>query len=577
MKNSLLFVLILLVAAAGGAALLYLGSKLPDNDLANRDVNAKLLKIDNLDSSINELSLRSRANLDTNYDMLVRSTVALDRALSDLSSSYFSEDKISGSLLETRFNSFTSTAEIKTDQVEDFKSNNSVLRNSEKYTPIVGAQLSALAQENQLSDIESLYRRSIIDTLEFTKQGSDKSMAEVASYAEQIAATETLMPEQAGTKILEFSRHVSTAIDAKQKTDNYLGQVLNSSLSDQIEDLYSAWSLWQSEQDNSQKTLQYSTIAYVATILGLIGLLVMRLRSLYNNLDLEVAAKTDEVKEAYQDHQSSERKLAQSEKMASLGQLVAGVAHEINTPLSYISSNIDTIKLKLGMVTPVLDNAEALSDTVSDPTREKSALNNLLKEQILAFREAGPGSRPEKINLLLNDSVEGLQEIKAIVDSLTNFSHVESAPTQKVDINERVQNALKMCAKVIGKRKVVTKLGKGLPTVDSVPNQIAQVFTNIITNAAHATHGNEGVITIETTENEGFIETVFKDNGSGIDKQSLNRVLDPFFTTKEVGEGTGLGLSIAHKIIEAHNGELDINSTVNEGTQVTVRLPVVLT
>ncbi len=574
MKNSLLFALILLIAAIGGLGLLYLGSNLPDNDLANRNVNAQLLKIDNLDSSVNELSLRSRANLDTNYDLLVRSTVALERAVSDLSLGYFNQEKISGSLLETRFNSFKATAEIKSDQVEDFKSHNSVLRNSEKYAPMVGSQLSLIARENALLDVENLYRQAVIDTLEFAKQGSTKPVGEVSGYADRISQTESVMPQDAAIKILEFSKHVSTAIDAKQKTDGYLGQILNSSLSDQIEDLYNAWSLWQSEQDNSQKVLQYCTIAYVATMLALIGVLAFRLRSLYNNLDQEVDAKAKEIKVAYENLHSSERKLQQSEKMASLGQLVAGVAHEINTPLGYISSNIDTIKLKLNKMVPVLNKVEELSDAASNPSREKTALNTLLKEQIVAFRKIDAGSKPERINTLLKDSTEGLLEIKSIVDSLTNFSHVEDGPLQEVDVNERISSTLKMCANVVGDRKIITNLSDDLPMVSGVHNQILQVFTNIITNAAHATDAQQGVITVETALKDSDVEIAFIDNGSGIDDESLTRVLDPFFTTKEVGEGTGLGLSIAHQIVDAHKGELNISSTVGEGTRVAVLLPV---
>jgi len=135
MKNSILFPLIILVVALGGVGLFYLESKLPDNELINRDVNAILLKIDNLDSSVNELSLRSRANLDNNYDMLVRDTASLQATISKLSDDYLSHRNIQGSLLEARFQKFRDSMVVKADQVENFKSANSVLRNSEKYTP----------------------------------------------------------------------------------------------------------------------------------------------------------------------------------------------------------------------------------------------------------------------------------------------------------------------------------------------------------------------------------------------------------------------------------------------------------
>ena len=575
MKNSLLFTLILLTAILGGAGLFYLESKLPDNELIARDINTQLLKIDNLNASINELALRSRANLDANYDMLVRSTLALERTIADLSEGHFNPQKISGSLLETRFNSFKNAVEIKSDQIEDFKSHNSVLRNSEKYAPIVGNQLAVMAERSELTSLADMYRRAVIDVLEFTKQGSDKPISEVENYAQQISSTEEQMPEASVTRIIEFSNHVATAIDAKQKTDQYLGRVLNSTVGDQVEEIFNAWSVWQSENNNAQALLQNYMIGYVAVMLGLIGVLVFRLRSLYTNLDKEVEIKTEEVRAAYEELQESERQLVQNEKMASLGQLVAGVAHEINTPLSYISSNVDTVKSKITKLGPVLEKAEAISTTVADPNRDKSALNNLLREQIVAFRQVGDNNQPEKISALLNDASEGINEIEEIVKSLTSFSHVQDSPTQEVDIHERLDAAIQQCDRAIGDRKVELELDQYLPMVEGVPNQLIQVFKNVLINATHATDNATGVISIETRDIDGLVEINISDNGTGIDQQALKRVLDPFFTTKEVGEGTGLGLSIAHQIVKAHQGKLAVDSEVNAGTTVTIQLPAV--
>ena len=575
MKNSLLFTLILLTAILGGAGLFYLESKLPDNELITRDINTQLLKIDNLNASINELALRSRANLDANYDMLVRSTLALERTIVDLSDGHFNPGKISGSLLETRFNSFRNAVEIKTDQIEDFKSHNSVLRNSEKYAPIVGNQLAVIAERSELAPLADMYRRAVIDVLEFTKQGSDKPISEVENYAQQISATEEQMPEASVTRIIEFSNHVATAIDAKQKTDQYLGQVLNSTVGDQVEEIFNAWSVWQAENNNAQTVLQNYMIGYVAVILGLIGILVFRLRSLYTNLDKEVEIKTEEVKSAYKELQESERQLVQNEKMASLGQLVAGVAHEINTPLSYISSNVETVKSKLSKLSPVLEKAEAISTTVADPKRDKNALNALLREQIMAVRQVGGNGQPEKISALLTDASEGINEIEEIVKSLTSFSHVQDAPTQEVDIHERLDAAIQQCDRAIGDRKIELELDQYLPMVKGVPNQLIQVFKNVLINAAHATDNATGVISIETRDVNGVVEINISDNGTGIDQQALKRVLDPFFTTKEVGEGTGLGLSIAHQIVKAHQGKIAVDSEVNAGTTVTIQLPAV--
>lgn len=574
MKNSILFLLILVIAVLGGLGLFYAQSNLPDNDLINRDVSNQLLKIDNLDSSVNELVLRSRANLDSNYDMLVRSTSALERTVSDLSNGHFSQENIEGSLLDVRYNSFLSSIEVKIDQVEDFKSSNSVLRNSEKYAPLVGAELANIANQNGLSDIADFYTGVVIDILDFTKQGSTKAKQDVQNYAQQIRETEAQMPEANAIKVLEFANHVQTAIDSKELADQYLGKALNTAVDDQIVEISDAWGLKQAEENSSEDDLRTYTLAYVGGLLGLLGILVFRLRSLYTNLDQQVEAKTQEVKQAYEEIRESEDKLSQNEKMASLGQLVAGVAHEINTPLSYISSNVDTIKGKLNELSPILGTVDSISKTVADPNREKDALNSLLKEQVVAYRKVENQNIHENVNVLLEDATDGIGEIKQIVTALTNFSHSENEPTQEVDINERLQKAIKVSASFIGERSVVTEFSEDSVLVNGVPNQLTQVFTNIINNASHATDSVAGVITIQSEVEDGSAVIKFKDNGHGIHEQDLKRVFEPFFTTKEVGEGTGLGLSIAHSIVEAHEGKLSIDSSTKSGTTIIVSLPI---
>jgi signal transduction histidine kinase len=410
--------------------------------------------------------------------------------------------------------------------------------------------------------------------LEFTKQGSNRPAEEAGDYRSMILESEKLMPSESSIKVLEFANHVATAADAKLKTDQYLGKLLNSSADDQIGEISAAWNLWQSQENNTQEILSYYIIAYVLTMLGLIGILIFRLRTAYTSLDRDVEAKTQEIKNAYEELQSSERQLVQSEKMASLGQLVAGVAHEINTPLSYITSNIETIKARYENLVPVLQKADEISEHIADPNRPNSEINGILKQQIVAYRNVGKSNNPENMNSLIDDASAGLIEIKDIVDSLTNFSHVQDAPQQPVDVNERINSCLKVSALTLGDRKQNLDLATDIPMVQGVPNQLAQVFTNVINNAAHATDASSGELYIKTQAVEGFVEISFKDNGNGIDEESLKSVFEPFFTTKEVGEGTGLGLSISHRIIVAHDGEMEIKSAVGVGTSVVVRLPV---
>jgi len=383
-----------------------------------------------------------------------------------------------------------------------------------------------------------------------------------------------MLPADSRIKVLEFANHVSTAIDSKQKTDQYLNNILNSSATDQIEDLFGAWSQWQTDTNDLQAKLRYYTLFYVLVVLALMGMLIARLRNLYANLDRKVAENEQKAKTAYQELNESERQLVQSEKMASLGQLVAGVAHEINTPLGYITSNLETIKARLDRLNPVLDYANGISATLADPNREKNAINKLLKKQIIAVRNSGKNNTPENLNMLINDASSGLGDIKDIVTSLTSYSHVQDAPSQDVDVHESIDGALKISAGNIGERRIDTQFDSTIPAVKGVPGQLVQIFTNIISNAIHAVDEETGAIIIRTESVDDFVCISFIDNGSGIDDESLKRVFDPFFTTKEVGAGTGLGLSIANRIVEDHQGELTITSKPNLGTTVKVKLPV---
>jgi len=385
MKNSVLFSLILVVAIVGGAGLVYFESSLPDNDLMNQNVNSQLLKVDMLDANINELALRSRANLDANYDMLVRSTVAMERTVSDLSNGYFKKEDIGGTLLDTRFDRFKASMEIKLDQVENFKSSNSVLRNSERYIPIVGAQLTNLSRANDLPKISDLYKQVVIDMLEFTKQGNSKPVEVVADLSNQVLATESAMPQESSIKV------------------------------------FNAWNLRQSENSGSRETLRSYKIGYLLLLLALVGVLIYRLRQSYANLNREAKTKSKEAKAAQDELQVAELQLVQSEKMASFGKLAAGARHEINAPLGSVSSSLESIRSRFGRLAPVLLNAEAISKTVADQSRDKNAINRLLKEQIVSFRKASIDNGPQNITTLLNDASNELQKIKGVVDSLPSI------------------------------------------------------------------------------------------------------------------------------------------------------------
>lgn len=261
--------------------------------------------------------------------------------------------------------------------------------------------------------------------------------------------------------------------------------------------------------------------------------------------------------------------LVQSEKMASIGQLAAGVAHEINNPIGFVSSNIGTLHDYIGSYTQLIERYENLIKTLDPNTEQKKIIQGIQKykkDEDIEFLN-------EDVNELIKDSLDGIGRVTTIVKSLKTFSHVDQEEFSEADINQCLESTLKIVNNEIKYNcKVVTDLGK-LPPLKCNPGQLNQVFMNLIVNASHAIE-TQGTITITSKATDKAIVISIADTGKGIPKKNLDKLFDPFFTTKPVGKGTGLGLSISHGIIKDHNGTIEIDSIVGKGTTFTITLPI---
>jgi two-component system, NtrC family, sensor kinase len=268
----------------------------------------------------------------------------------------------------------------------------------------------------------------------------------------------------------------------------------------------------------------------------------------------------------------SQAQVIHTTKLASLGQMMAGVAHEMNTPLGFVRSNVEVVREMLNEHRDLTERTQNyLTDllAVRDGNAFKAARENAVQLQ----KEYGDLKALNECDELLQDSYDGLTQLSSLVLNLKGFSRVDRDGMDSVNLNECVESALTIVNHELRDRiKVVKKLGE-LPKVKCVPSQINQVFLNLITNAAHAMDDG-GTLTISTVRDGGRVLASFEDTGSGITEEVMNKMFDPFFTTKKVGEGTGLGLSIVHKIVRAHGGEIRVDSTVGEGTTFTIAMPV---
>lgn len=280
----------------------------------------------------------------------------------------------------------------------------------------------------------------------------------------------------------------------------------------------------------------------------------------------ELLKMNEKLQKAYAELQQSQAQIFQQEKLASIGQLAAGVAHEINNPMGFISSNLST----MGKYMEKINVFEAALIGVvlgKGDTETVSTLNNLRKKMKIDFIL-------EDIKSLLDESRDGAERVRRIVQDLKSFSHVDEAECKSVSINECIDTTLNMLRNEIKYvADVEQEYDPDLPMLLCFPQQINQVFMNILVNAAHAIEGH-GMIKIKTLRESENIIVRISDTGKGIAPENLTRVFEPFFTTKEVGKGTGLGLSISYDIIKKHGGIMNVESEVGVGTTFIIRLPL---
>ena len=260
-------------------------------------------------------------------------------------------------------------------------------------------------------------------------------------------------------------------------------------------------------------------------------------------------------------------KLLQSEKLASLGQLAAGVAHEINNPIGYVSSNLNSLS---GYV----------DDLLAICTAYESAEKSLSRSMPQVFQQANQLKSESDYNFivgdirhLLDESTEGLEHVRKIVQDLKDFSRVGSTGWQWANLHRGLESTLNIVWSEIKYKAEVDREYGDLPEVFCIPSQINQVFMNLLTNAAQAIKSS-GHIMLRSGRETHTVWVEIKDDGTGIAPENLNHIFEPFYTTKPVGQGTGLGLSLSWGIIQRHHGKIEVNSTPGEGTCFRITLPI---
>lgn len=262
--------------------------------------------------------------------------------------------------------------------------------------------------------------------------------------------------------------------------------------------------------------------------------------------------------------EEAHNQLLQSEKMASIGQLAAGVAHEINNPVGFVNSNLGALQKYIDSLLRLIAAYEEHDGEIASQSRE--SLKALKREIDIDFLR-------DDIKELMAESQGGLQRVKRIVQDLKDFSHVGDSELQWANLESGLESTLNVVWNELKYKAEVVRDYGAIPEVECIPSQLNQVFMNLLVNAAQAIK-DHGVITLRTRQLGDDVCVEIADTGSGIPPEIINRIFDPFFTTKPVGSGTGLGLSITHGIIRKHGGRIEVDSEPGMGTTFRIVLPI---
>lgn len=278
------------------------------------------------------------------------------------------------------------------------------------------------------------------------------------------------------------------------------------------------------------------------------------------------ATTLSELRDSNAKLEEAQSHLMQSEKMASIGQLAAGVAHEINNPIGFVYSNLNTLEKYVQDSFNMIDLYEQAESAITDPAVHANLKAAKVKLDILFLKE--------DLRALMDESKDGITRVKQIVQNLKDFSHVDASDEwRSFNLHHGINSTLNIVNNEIKyKAEVIKEFGE-LPEIECLPSQLNQVVMNLLVNAAHAIE-QQGTITLRTGVQGDEVWLEVSDTGKGIAPEHLQKIFDPFFTTKPIGKGTGLGLSLSYGIIKKHHGRIEVSSEVGKGTTFKVWLPI---
>jgi signal transduction histidine kinase len=577
-------------------ALVYSYLSASASDPVNNFENVALLRqIKQLDANWELDAMKSRLGINQSYDPLTNPLPELDALPQQLTSLASTFERDSSAALAASVASLQRELKHKSALIDAFKSHDAVLRNSLAFLPTAASEITPdhpvrrEADAAALERAETAARKVLLATLWYDDVASAETLAEIEQGMTELARDKLLLSTATAKPIDLFGMHVRAVLREHHIVEKVMDEIAATKTGaylDQINEILSR------EQQRNTLQAQRHRVYLLLLAIALAGLLLyaaqrlFRSHAIINRVNTQLSQVNEGLETAVQERtaellkanaqlqaQMAERKqlegrLVQSEKLASIGQLAAGVAHEINNPLGFVASNADMLEQYVDRLLELLRMYQDAELAMTGSAELATQLRRRREQLELDYMR-------QDIPIMLTESRDGMERVSKIVQSLKDFSRSDALqPWQYANLHSGIDSTLNIIASQLRKVADVSKQYGELPEIECMPSQLNQVVMNLLINAGHAMGPQRGHITIRTGLDGDYAWIDVEDDGRGIAPDVLPRIFDPFFTTKAIGEGTGLGLSLSYGIVQNHHGRIDVRSTLGVGTIFRITLPV---
>ncbi len=564
----------------GLLAVLVMKTRAVDFD-AHNEILGTLRELKQIDAEWNVEVLRAKTGLATNYDRVASPLpliASLESALRGKAGAFWQERAEATARLLPLLDAYKSAMDRKIQAIENFKSQNAILRNSSRFMPVAATDLIAQTRPTsiaweQKSQIEQALNHLLADTMTYSLAPDQGLRDRIGSGTQAIRQLTAGMAPEVLERVETLVAHVDTVLRQQERGAKLLAEMAAVPTAKAVDALSDAQSQEHDLLLADQQVYRLVLIAYSTFLLMLLAFAAWRLFNYYkllNRTNLALHKTNQELKE-------SQVHLVQAEKMSALGQMVAGIAHEINTPLAYVKGTFSVLNEQLSPMQTLAAHSYQFARQMRAPNRDKATLSTQFRGVETSAKTLVENGVLDDMTKLLKDGIHGIEQISEIVLNLKNFSRLDRAKVAEFSVHSGLDSTLLLARNLLKEKVQIRKEYGNVPNITCSPSQINQVLLNIITNAVHAMpeRATPNVITLRTgMEDDKTVRIEIQDNGTGIPKEVLPKIFDPFFTTKPIGQGTGMGLSISFKIIQEHGGKILVDTEAGVGTVFSILLPV---